>query len=212
MAKRSTRDGLHADFALRLTTAADAKPSIPNGHGRYACIERALKVLGHTTTRETVRKWFNAETYPRPLMVAALAQIMDTNVGYLTDGQGAPVNSGDQPAMLGVVSLIAGMIQMNGGDVSPTSADDPADLNAMIRGGHYRLKIVLGVAEADGVRFDVPASSSDGVLTLGVVQRENLCFDVFELDVRSAEGKKTPQGAVFDPAKLHQIKSFSRRI
>lgn len=114
-----------------------------------------------------------------------LAEVFGVDEAWLAIGKMPDMTPREQKArnaeVDGVVNVIAGLVRMDGG--RPAFPEDPnelADLFAIIRGGHYSLKICLGDEKGDGeVFFNIPRDPLHTVV-LGVV-RNGSSFDIYEI-------------------------------
>ena len=124
----------------------------------------------------------------------------------------------------GIVNVVAGFIQMDGGhpafpDDGDTRAEqDNVDIYAIIRGGNYALHVALGTdapAAGEGlVIFPVPAKH-EAVIVLGVL-RSGMSVEIFEIspDLIAEHGIRRG-GSIevsVNRATLRRIESFSQRL
>lgn len=170
-------------FAERLTTAADANPTVPPMHkGRLVWIRETLKQqFGVNVSIETVRKWFAGEASPRADKTARLAEILHVDVAWLQIGIDHDVTPRERRSRRavadGIITALAGFMTMDGGTVSfPEEGDAFAeknniDLYAIIRGRNYFLAVCPAIASDDGAgwRFPVP-TTYESVVTLAVIR------------------------------------------
>lgn len=217
------------EFARRLESACDGHPHVPPLHrGRLTWIrDHLVKNFNLDVSVETVRKWFAGEAKPRPDKTALLAQLLEVDVSWLQigiDQDLAPRERKVRNAMAdGAVNLIAGFIQMDGGNPAfPDEADkraarDNVDLYAIIKGANYALHVALGTLEGGGFRFPVPVNH-EHVVVLGVI-RSGLRIDVIELTDDLIEKYGTRRGASIEVSldraaavKAPRIESFAVRL
>ena len=178
---------------------------------------------------EAVHRWFWGEVKPRPDKTACLAEILMVDVSWLQIGidQGlAPRARKARNALAdGVVNVVAGFIQMDGGHPAfPDEGDaraeqDNVDIHAIIRGGNYALHVALGADAADTagegmVIFPVP-TKHEAVIVLGVLRNE-MTIEIFEIspDLISEHGIRRGGSieVVVNRTDLRRIESFSQRF
>lgn len=171
--------------------ACDGNPAIPEkNYGRLGWFTEQLETrFGTVVTQETVRKWFNGEVYPRKGKLIQLAQIMQVDDAWLALGRdGVPVKERQalSASAGGVVNLIAGMIQIGGGTPAFPNKGSKVDLAAIIKGALYSVSIVPAMKRDGQERFAIPVEAKDNVV-LGVVDKGDLVFEVYELDWSTIE-------------------------
>lgn len=218
-------------FATRLESACDNNPECPPLHqGRLTWTRDQLKLrFGVTVSTEAVRRWFWGEVKPRSDKIAHLAEILMVDVSWLQLG----IDQGLEPRARkarnaladGVVNVVAGFVQMDGGhpafpDEGDTRATrDNVDIYAIIRGGNYALHVALGgvapTVRGEGmVSFPVPVKH-EAVIVLGVL-RSAMTIEVFEIPADMIAERGIRRGASMDVvvnrADLRQIESFSQRL
>lgn len=206
-------------FARRLEQAADLHPHCPPKHrGRLDWVRGEMEKKGQPVSNETIRKWFAGQIRPRQDKGDVLAEIMMTDPSWLQMGH-KPVATQREVKVRnalagGVVNVIAGLIQMDGGTPAFPDEDGPVDLHAIIRGAKYDFHVALGEAHGRQARFHVPANHRDTIV-LGVI-RDGMAFDVFELtgDLIESHGRRVPTGVEIeiDGAELPRIKDFASRL
>lgn len=211
-----------ADFAKRLDQACDAHSLIPPKHsGRQSWIVRELaKRFNVDVSPETARKWFAGEAKPRPDKLAALAQLLEVDVAWLTLGVAPDLDPRERKvrnAMAdGAVNLVAGLIQMDGGHPAfPQSGEGHVDLHAIIRGAKYDLHVSLGDEQGKDIRFVVPPTY-ENLIVLGVVKR-GFQIEIFEITPEVIANGERHGGSievVVDQveARLRKIESFRNRL
>lgn len=213
-------------FARRFEQAADLHPHCPaKHHGRLGWVAEEMTKRGHSVSNETVRKWFEGEAKPRPDKGEILAEIMQVDTAWLQmgiDASATPRERKVRNAMAsGVVNLVAGMIQMDGGHPAfPEETDTRAqrehvDIYAIIRGANYALHITLGETEGRKARFVVPTGLGENVIVIGVI-RDGLTFDLFEVtpEIIGAHGDRKGGSieVTVDGSKLRKINGFTARL
>lgn len=214
-------------FAARLESACDSHSECPPLHqGRQTWVRDQLKMRFDTTaSSEAVRRWFWGEVKPRPDKIAMLAEILLVDVVWLQLGIDQGLSPRDRKARNaladGVVNVVAGFIQMDGGHPAfPAEGDvhaekDNVDIHAIIRGGNYALHIALGTEAGEGLLiFPVPAKHNK-VIVLGVI-RAGLAIEIFEIPPDLIADHGIRRGASIEVtvnrAELRRIESFSQRF
>jgi hypothetical protein len=170
--------------------ACDGNRQIPApNEGRLRWFKEQFGASGHNVSMETVRKWFAGMTVPRQKLLQPLADILQVDAGWLSAGTSENVTMSEKRlrtlSSKGAVNIVAGFIQMDGGQAAlPKSSDEFAheksiDLHAIIRNAKYDLTIVTSVEN----RISVPVSASENVI-LAVIREPAPGFSVtiIELD------------------------------
>lgn len=125
-------------FKTRLVKACDDSPAIPAyGKGRQIVIADHLKV-----SQEAVRKWFAGESEPKRDKLKKLADFLSVDEAWLSLGIRPEVDRNTQKfagrAAEGAVLVVAGAIQLAGGNCAFPLDDDPKkgyiDIYAIVRG------------------------------------------------------------------------------
>lgn len=80
------KEEIRSDFATRLHDAYARAMHTPKGHGMYAWVVDRVGERGAPVGPETVRRWFNGTTMPRPEAMQALASVLGVDPGYLAHG------------------------------------------------------------------------------------------------------------------------------
>lgn len=167
-------------FAKRFETACEANPHCPTDEyrGKQKWVRENLEEqFGIKVSPEAVRRWFSGEMRPRPKTIAALARLLEVDLGWLTLGTAPDMTPKEKQARNavadGAVNLVAGIIQMNGGHVAfPEGADTGADIFAIIGGKQFTIEVKLARdLGGDMMRFVVGKDLSNHVV-IGVVQLE----------------------------------------
>jgi transcriptional regulator with XRE-family HTH domain len=192
--ERETRTrNVHPEFAQRLAQACEANGSVPAvNYGRLNWFQKQYADrFGVEIATETVRKWFAGETKPRPQALRQLAEILQVDEAWLSLGT-TPDSKGKKPVQdataSGVVNLIAGLVQMDGGTIAFPEPDDRRaeaenlHIYGIIRGAQFPLHIVIG-EQRDGGNwgFSVPVVAREAVV-LGLMRLEPFKFRIVELD------------------------------
>jgi hypothetical protein len=168
-------------FAKRLVIACEGNPHCPTDEyrGKQKWVyDNLLEQFGIKVSPEAVRRWFSGEMRPRPKTVAALARLLEVDLGWLTLGTVPDMAPKEQKARNaiadGSVNLVAGLIQMNGGHVAfPDTPDAGADIFAIIGGKQYSIQVKLARdLGGDTMRFTVGLDASSHVV-IGVIPSEH---------------------------------------
>lgn len=220
-------------FGERLHAAMDAHAQAPRERfGRLTWLMRELAKHDIKVTIEAVRRWAADESIPRPATVNAIAQILQTDVAWLTLGATQEVTPRERRARNaaadGAVNLVTGLIQLGGGTPAFPEADDKrskgVDVFAIIKGAQYSFKIVMATPVGDSLNFAVPVDH-ERFFVLGVIHVGDLHYDVVELSQEAIESAGVRKGGSFDvqvergasgyrtrDVALRQIKDFSARL
>ena len=187
---RPKEDAPHAAFARRLNQVVEEGDLLPPyNQGRYIWISEQLRrQFGVEVTRETVRKWVSGETVPRNEKLRALAKLFNVDEGWLAFGIRSDVAARQEPDRIladnGVVSLVAGLIQMAGGTCAlpePGDRNQFVDLYSIIA----RRQRMIAVRLADEItsgkfRFSVP-NEFELCVNIRVVRTDFACFQLLLL-------------------------------
>lgn len=178
----------HGAFAMRLNQVVDESGMVPPfNQGRYTWIKEKLEQrYGIAVTRETVRKWVHGETIPRNEKLRALAGLFDVDEGWLAFGVKSDADLKERRSEVlpdsGAVSLVAGLIQLSGGNCAlPEPGDENAfvDIYAIVNRRQRMIAARLGEdIGRDRVRFSVP-NEFEKCKVIGVVRTGFACFDLF---------------------------------
>lgn len=217
-----------APFAQRLAKAADHHPHVPPiAQGRLSWFRDHFKAdHGVDISLETVRKWFYGEAKPRPDKMTMLAQMLEVDEGWLSLGREPELQPREQKARNavadGAVNLLAGIIQMNGGNPAfPVEGDRRAerhhiDLYAIIRGAQYAFHVSLAAKADVGYRFTIPPEWEDA-FQMGVIIIDPTTFWFVEIGDQDVE-RGTKRGGFVEVTLSHReaekrrITSFAQRI
>lgn len=232
-AKSPGSDIRYPDFAKRLERACDGNGSIPPPNfGRLGWFVDKLAEHQIDASQEGVRKWFAGLAMPRPRTVTVLSEILQVDEAWLLTGRTPDLGVREQKLrnaeVDGVVNVVAGVIQMDGGRPGfPEGAKQKknVDLYAIIRGAQYAFHIALAVKTKDGhTRFAIPADISETVV-IGVVRTSAFSFDMIEIDVEALAAQGKGRGGQIDllttfdgknyfagDLGLKRIESFAERL
>jgi len=211
----------HPEFAKRLQMACDQQPHCPPMHrGRLQWIVDQFKAQGQTITTETASKWMQGMARPKTDKNERLAQILGVDAVWLFHGVDQGLSPREVKArtavVSGLVNLVAGLIQMDGGSVAfpdegdKAAARDNVDLKAIIRGGAYDIHVVPGEQTDAGYTFVVPTMHPS--IVLGVI-RDGFSFRIAEVTPEAiAEGQRRGGAIEVVVAELTEITGFDRRL
>lgn len=218
------------DFALRLAVALDGNPTAPEAqYGRLSWLQRELKKgTGISVSVNTVHKWVNGASLPRPDNIRALARVLKVDEVWLALGRKPGKDPAETKANAsrasGAALLLGGLIEMSGGKVMFASAGEVSHLRASFGGQEVGL-IAVCPQEAEGkASFVIPEPvgtnrvvavrqfyiADEGCLCIQAVDitklpRQSLGgFSVLQLDI-SRDGKLKAPGT---RASLHPVRSI----
>lgn len=183
-----------AAYAQRLEKACDAYPLCPPMHrGRLTWIKEQLALrFKMSVSTETVSRWYIGEAKPRREKNDRLAELLQVDAVWLYMGVSPDMSPRDRKARNaeadGAVNLVAGFIQMDGGNPAFPDDDDVrakrdhVDLYAIIRGVNYAFHISHGKPkDGNAWQFPVPTLTSEQpAIVLGVV-REGFAVRIIEI-------------------------------
>lgn len=209
-------------FSERFTSALENNPNAPpKFQGERVWLSEQLLKRGISVTPETVRKWLNGVAMPTHDKVPQLADLLGVDADWLLYGAQVAENAVKRVQhsvdAAGATNLLAGIIQLNGGDARfpAERAKGSAHLHAVIDRVSYPMHVVVGERMGDEVEFVVPKDASDSIV-IGIVQHEGaFAFDVYEIDedlLIDAEVRHGGRVVTVKPSALRQIRSFSERL
>lgn len=187
MAQRKIVD---KDFSKRLAEACDLSNTVPPyNHGRLTYIKAEIeKISGEKISLESVRKWFFGESRPRPDKMRWLAKLLKVDEGWLSLGLKPEIAASGQAAykvgLYGAVNLLAGLIQLGGGNPAAPmkGSEDVSNLTAIIGGQLVQMYVTLArKTEDDEFKVTLPARY-DATIVVAAVQRGPLRYDFLKMD------------------------------
>lgn len=197
----------HGAFATRLNQVVDESGRVPPfNQGRYTWIKDQLEQrYGIEVTRETVRKWVHGETIPRNEKLRALAGLFDVDEGWLAFGVKTDADLKERRSEVlsdsGVVSVVAGLIQLSGGHCAlPESGDENefVDIYTIVARRQRMIAVRLGEdIGRDRVRFSVP-NEFEKCKVIGVARTGFACFDLFLISRAQISGHGERRGPYID--------------
>lgn len=113
----------------------------------------------------------------------------------------------------GVVNVVVGLIQMDGGSPAFPADDDTRaqreniDIYAVIKGAQYSFHVAFAVGDAN---FVVP-TRYENTIVLGV-RRHGMSFEIFELPPELIEQGRRSGGSIEVTGTGRQITGFDRRL
>lgn len=169
--------------------ACDANRQVPApNEGRLRWFTEQMEARGHKVAMETIRKWFAGMTVPRQKLIKPLSDILKVDAGWLSAGSSENVPESEKHLRMlssnGAVNIVAGFIQMDGGQAAMPQASDKLaqdksiDLHAIIRNARYDLTIAPAVEN----RIRVPVSASDNII-LAVIREPASGFGVRIIEI-----------------------------
>lgn len=193
-----------ADFAKRLTEACDNNFEVPDlHHGRGSWLQRELKKRhGIKVSPETIRKWFSGEARPRPDKLKVIAQLLQVDEAWLTIGLDQRMTKKEARAQVslsgGLVTVVAGFMEMHGAHVSFPTADDKfaaenrVDIYAMIAGRQHFIHVSLGTKVDNVYVFAVP-TTYESIVVLGAFV-VGFALDIIEIKSAFTDEHATRHG------------------
>ena len=211
------------EFARRLESAMDQHPHAPpRHHGRLSWLknELAKKPYEIDVSVETTRKWLAGESRPRPKKMERLAELLQVDPAWLAMGIDPDLSPRERKVrnatIDGVVNVVAGIIQMDGGhpafpeENDKQAARDNVDLYAIIRGANYALRVALGHQDDKRLRFVVP-TRYENVIVIGVI-RTGLSFEFYEVPLETIADGNRRGGSIEVSVPLAKRDSLLKRI
>lgn len=142
------------EFAKRLEIACENNPHSPSGHGRQSWLRERIMDQNRDVrvSPEAVRKWFSGESRPRPTIMSMIARALEVDEAWLSLGitpVATPRERSKQSATAaGAVNLVAGHIQLVGGNIAfPEDETEAEDVFAIVRGKRLSLVVRLGTTQ-----------------------------------------------------------------
>lgn len=171
-------------FAKRLEVACEGHPHCPTDQyrGKQKWLYEGLESeFGVKVSAEAVRKWFSGESRPRPKIMSFLARLLEVDEAWLSLGitpELTPRERKQRNAIAdGAVNLVAGMIQMGGGNIA-FPEDDSVDIFAIIAGKQVNIDVVLPFdLGKDQFRLTI-ADKLDKKMIIAVIPQHEFYFRV----------------------------------
>lgn len=192
----------HPDFALRMDQACDENARVPaKNYGRLGWfVDEFETQFDVKVTAETIRKWFAGEVRPRHNMLMMLAHILKVDDAWFVVGAEDSTQNPSQKIHSqeanGLVNVIAGLIQLDGGTPAFPKTGDLIDLRAVIKAKLYSFHLALG-REVDGIAsFVISAAVVSGAASetvlIGALRVSQFAFDIYEIpwNELTAHGKR----------------------
>ncbi|MZR13405.1 helix-turn-helix domain-containing protein [Maritimibacter sp. DP07] len=184
-------------FGRRLAQALEAFPEAPpTSHGRLTWLKRALeKKAGVKVSVNTVHKWVNGVSRPREDNMRALARVLMVDELWLAMGR-RPVDHGEAAPPTperahGVVLLVAGMVEVNGGRVTfpDAEAEGTPHLHVNWNGEQFGVVAVLPQAkDGSSISFVIPEPVGDARVVAVIQDGDTRLLDLTEVPRRTFGG------------------------
>lgn len=227
-AKRGPKKVPHVEFSRRLQLACENNPHCPPPHyGRLGWfVDQFQKRFDQKVTTETVRRWLSGEARPRPRMLSMLAAILTEDEAWLSVGGASEVPKDRRKAhsrrTSGAVNVVAGLMQIAGAAPAfpeESEGEPGVNLQGVIRGAMYNFHVALGRVEEGELRFNLPVEVTENVIPLGVIVREGMGVEVYEIEPSALDDAKAHAGVIpvsvpddSEHASLRRITDFSVRL
>lgn len=226
--KAATKDRVvHPAFASRMQQACDDNHRVPlPNYGRLGWLTNELETrFGISASQETMRKWLSGETIPRPKSMKAMAIILGVDEAWLSIGR-VPEVSIKQGKLRnatadGAVNVVAGFIQMCGGNPAFPLEDDRAaskekiDIYAIIKGAKYSFHVTVGERRGDEWHFHVPVEA-ENTFVIGVARTSDLVCEFYEFDPDTIERMGNKRGGAYEivlrDGEARRIETFAERL
>lgn len=192
-------------FIKRLEIACENHPRCPTGHGRQRWIRDEITThFKLTLSPEAVSKWFSGASRPNLETMRFLARVLEVDEAWLSLGKTPELTPTERKRHMlfadGSVNMVAGMIQMSGGQVAfNEDTESPVDFFAIIGGKHHAIKVV-SVTKQEGERmlFVIPKDSAR-IVVLGVIGSSMIGgFQVLRLTPELIEKHGKRKGTYFE--------------
>jgi len=200
-AASSTKDQSTKAFAKRLNQACDDSPDIPElGKGRQVVVASLMSV-----SQEAARKWFSGDAKPKGDKMSKLATLLRVDEAWLALGV-KPELSKDAKrfaarAAEGAVLVVAGSIQLAGGNCAFPAEDDPraeyVDIYAIVRGRKLDLHVCTArEIEPNVFELIVPRQYKD-VRCIGYFPARSVMFNLIDLQPELIDKHKVGRAGDF---------------
>lgn len=217
------------DFGIRLEKACDASTYVPPPNkGRLGWIQQQFSErFNEKISLESIRRWLAGEMKPQASRVRQLAIILDVDESWLSLGiqpELDPRARKVRNAMAdGAVNVLAGFIQMAGGNPAFPDANDTRaekqhiDLYAIIKGAQYAIHVALANVDENGLRFTLPANHED-IFVIGVEQIDGPGVKFYEIPRETIVEQGEHRGGAIDltvspsDGSIRRITDFGKRL
>lgn len=169
-------------FSKRLEEACYNNPAIPEpGKGRQVVLADKLNV-----SQEAVRKYFSADSRPKPSTMEALAKILNVDEAWLALGHKPTVTSKEKKIYnkhaTGATYYVFGLFTMNGYACSfNDNSADGADFFAIRSGINLSISTATLRTEGDCKVLSLKRSYKDNV-NIMVVMKDKTSVDTYVID------------------------------
>jgi transcriptional regulator with XRE-family HTH domain len=196
---------LDKEFAKRLNMACDSNPHCPPLHqGRLTWLRNELKrQIGSkvSVSIETVRKWFSGDSKPRTDKLRHIAQLLKIDEAWLSLGTIPELELEEKKARAfsvdGAVSVVIGVLQMNGANCAVPETDHTTDLHMIYKGKHRSLIVSLGRQVEGKFKFSVKNDYFMSAV-IAVVQLGFSKFDLYILPTEMIRSAGRPKGGYIE--------------
>lgn len=216
------------DFGRRFNQACAANRECPDAdYGRYKWLVDQAAVVGKLkVSQESIRRYLYGINKPRKATSDFFAKLLGVDATWLYLGVDPGVATRERKVRNaeadGVVNVIAGLIQMDGGQPSFPAPDDveandrSIDVRAIIRGAHYNFHVTIAHKNKGKWEFPIPVQQNLPTI-LGVV-RDGFALRVIEITDEVIEGHLVKRAAgrtvvlSDDDIEPLRLKSFQNRL
>lgn len=211
-------------FAERLEKALEMNPNAPpKFHGERVWLTEQMMKRGKPVSQETVRKWVNGLAMPAHDKVPLLADALGVDADWLLYGNTVSdrrkKNVQHSVDAAAATNLVAGIIQMNGGDVvfpAEGRGSQAVHLQAIIKRASYPLHITVAQRKGDGlVEVSVPARTDEAVIVAVLPAEDGFSYNLYEVPedvLREGSLRSGMRVVETDLESLRPITSFAERL
>ena len=204
-------------FARRLEIACEGNPHCPTDQYRgkqkwvYDNLAEQFEI---NVSPEAVRKWFAGETRPRRAAMSALARLLEVDEAWLTLGVKPDLTPVEQrirnAETTGAANLLAGLIQMNGGNIAYPEGESTVSMFAIIKGRQYQVEAILAFDLGGGRLRFTPSIEHGRHMVIGVVPTANpLHFRLIHLTSALIEAHGERKGDFIELVVKHRGDAFT---
>jgi len=171
-------------------------PALGQGRGRWFA-ERFQEHFGTPVSAKTVRLWGQGHRPASGARLLQIATVLRVDAAWLYFGD----EQRSDPRLNGILSIVAGLIQLDGGAVSIPTADcseaGEVNLLATIKGASHAFHVIMGQRVRPGAfRFTVSEKHGRAIV-LGVL-RDGLTFRLVKIPRDRIERGREEQGSPTD--------------
>jgi|AntRauTorcE11898_2_1112593.scaffolds.fasta_scaffold02948_2 transcriptional regulator with XRE-family HTH domain len=170
----------HHAFSKRLQTACDNNVNVPPyGKGLQTWLSKRLGV-----SQEAVRRWFYAESRPRPQLLSQLSAVLEVDESWLALGTTNASKSSKRQAYSdkadGAAYVCFGLLRAAGYACAFADNNDPFDFHAIKKGEHFFLSAAAARPKSKNI-YITHASNFEKASHLSVLFHESGAFEVVQL-------------------------------